>query len=141
TANIDNCILEEIKFLWSKGIQTIESCCGHNKQQGYICVIPEAIKKMEKLGYKHYINPNQLDAKDFFIPKSILKSKKQVVIAEGVIIKLDGNYYVGKRINNKTCIIYSRNLHRFFKESEKMLNAEIIEKYIDKEIELIIREK
>ncbi len=141
TANIDNCILKEIKFLWSQGIQTIESCCGHNKKQGYICIVPEAIKKMEELGYEHYINPNQPKARDFFIPKSTLKSKNQAVIDEGIIIKLDGNYYIGKRINDKTCIIYSRNLHRFFNKSEKILNNEILEEYIGKEIELIIKEK
>ena len=27
---IDNCLIEEIKDLWSKGIQTKSCCCGHN---------------------------------------------------------------------------------------------------------------
>jgi hypothetical protein len=53
-AGIDNCILDEILYLWSKGIQTIESCCGHNKHQGYISVLEIHSDKMVNLGYKFY---------------------------------------------------------------------------------------
>ncbi len=56
-AGIDNCILEEIKGLWEKGIQTTESCCGHNKAPGYISVLPEYIPAMMELGYKHLVIP------------------------------------------------------------------------------------
>jgi hypothetical protein len=45
-AGIDNCILEEIKSLWEAGIQTLESCCGHNQADGYICVVEEHIEDM-----------------------------------------------------------------------------------------------
>lgn len=56
-AGIDNCILEEIKTLWERGIQTSESCCGHNISPAYISVLPEYIPRMMELGYKHLICP------------------------------------------------------------------------------------
>lgn len=52
-AGIDNCLLEEIKGLLESGIQTTESCCGHNVAPAYISVINEHIPKMLKLGYKN----------------------------------------------------------------------------------------
>lgn len=54
---IDRCIAEEIKHLWSLGIHTRGSCCGHNKQSGMINVADESINKMFILGYKEYPNP------------------------------------------------------------------------------------
>ena len=51
-AGIDNCLLEEIKWLWENGIQTTESCCGHNQAQGYISVLEEHAPKMHELGYE-----------------------------------------------------------------------------------------
>jgi len=78
-AGIDNCILEEIKSLWSQGIQTVESCCGHNKVTGYICVIEEHVEKMEALGYERrphsvFRNEEGYDENgirnDIFYPKS-----------------------------------------------------------------------
>ena len=48
---IDNCLLEEIKQLWESGIQTTESCCGHNVAPAYISVVDEHIEKMMELGY------------------------------------------------------------------------------------------
>lgn len=68
---VDSCLEEEIKYLLSKGIRTIESCCGHkNTEGGYIAVAYEDIKSMESLGYEHYINPNHPEAEEFFIPKT-----------------------------------------------------------------------
>lgn len=49
---IDNCILAEIEFLWSIGITTIESCCGHNIAPGSITVHEIHIDRMKALGYK-----------------------------------------------------------------------------------------
>jgi hypothetical protein len=50
-ARIDNCLVEEIKNLWNKGIQTTANCCGHNITPAVISVIPEHIEKMKlKLG-------------------------------------------------------------------------------------------
>jgi hypothetical protein len=49
---IDNCLLEEIIWLWERGIVTLESCCGHNKVEGYIAVAEKSIEKMQELGYR-----------------------------------------------------------------------------------------
>ncbi len=54
SCGIDNCLVDEIKDLWSQGIQTIESCCGHNKVQGYISVLEDHAHLMVDLGYKLY---------------------------------------------------------------------------------------
>jgi hypothetical protein len=69
-ADIDVCISLEILDLWNKGIITIESCCGHNKQSGYIAVDKCCINQMLELGYK------QITGKpDFFIPQKILSNE------------------------------------------------------------------
>ena len=62
---IDNCILPELEDLWTQGIKTEESCCGHNKTNGYISVPDEYIEKMLALGYVQEIR------KDCFYPRSI----------------------------------------------------------------------
>lgn len=49
--DIDSCIHPEIMDLWSKGIQTIESCCGHNRVPAYIWVIDEHRQSMIDFGY------------------------------------------------------------------------------------------
>ena len=69
SAGIDNCILEEIKGLWESGVQTTESCCGHNKSAPYIAVVPEHAEAMRSLGYKDLNVWNGVDG--FFEPKSI----------------------------------------------------------------------
>lgn len=70
-AGIDNCILPEIRLLWAQGVETIESCCGHNKATGYICVHPKDIYKMKELGYKQVPDVNGETRYDIFIPKTI----------------------------------------------------------------------
>jgi len=62
---IDNCILPELKDLWQKDIKTTESCCGHNKTNGYISVENEFIKQMQILGYVQEVR------KEIFYPKSV----------------------------------------------------------------------
>lgn len=79
SAGIDNCILKEIKQLWRLRIQTVESCCGHNKAQGYITVLEKYSNRMIELGYKLYQSNFRNESgwdedgyrKDTFIPKSI----------------------------------------------------------------------
>lgn len=71
TAGIDNCLVGEIKDLWSKGIQTTASCCGHNIALAVISVIPEHIEKMEALGYEHFCDPKFGPARTHFKPKSV----------------------------------------------------------------------
>lgn len=50
--SVDVCIIEEVIFLWSKGVVTTNSCCGHNKVQGSVCVSDDSIPIMQKLGYE-----------------------------------------------------------------------------------------
>ena len=69
---IDNCILPELKTLWKASIKTVESCCGHNKQNGYIAVEDEFIEQMQAMGYVEETR------KDLFYPKSIPITNKQL---------------------------------------------------------------
>jgi len=50
--DIDKCIVSQILGLWHKGIVTIESCCGHNKLDGYIAVEKQFEKQMLDLGFE-----------------------------------------------------------------------------------------
>jgi hypothetical protein len=68
---IDNCIADEIEFLWGENIQTIASCCGHNKINGDIAVIEEDADKMYKLGYVEMKGHNNT-----FYAKSVSKVRK-----------------------------------------------------------------
>jgi hypothetical protein len=52
SVDIDRCIAEEIKYLWSLGIETMASCCGHNKIKGSVIVAKKDIEFIKKLGYK-----------------------------------------------------------------------------------------
>lgn len=65
---IDTCIIQEIAELWYNRIKTIESCCGHNKTEGYIAVEEKYINKMLRMKYK------QIKMKDgrmnFFYPNT-----------------------------------------------------------------------
>ena len=66
---IDTCLVQEIAELWHLGIPTIESCCGHNKQSGYIAVSEEKHEQMIWLGYER--DPlAQVGRLGFFMPKS-----------------------------------------------------------------------
>jgi hypothetical protein len=59
---VDACIAEEIKDLWSKGVITMGCCCGHNKQQSMVNVDENSIKKMLALGYiQNHPDPERKD--------------------------------------------------------------------------------
>ena len=49
---IDQCIYDEIHFLWSYGVITYGSCCGHNNSYAFVNVDDKSIDKMLMLGYK-----------------------------------------------------------------------------------------
>lgn len=66
--SIDKCIQDEILFLWSNKIQTTGCCCGHNRVNPIINVLPEHHDKMLKLGYDFWVN--EFEVKCYF-PKSI----------------------------------------------------------------------
>lgn len=78
-AGIDNCLVPEILSLWDRGIQTVESCCGHNKEDGYISVLNEHSDKMIALGYQYYRSNFRNESgwdengfrEDTFVPKSV----------------------------------------------------------------------
>jgi hypothetical protein len=61
---VDTCLVQEIAELWQLGIETIESCCGHNKALGYIAVQKKHIEQMKKLGYKN----QRQDSLEIFLP-------------------------------------------------------------------------
>lgn len=71
---IDLCLVTEILSLWKKGIDTVESCCGHNKTTGFIAVNEIHISKMIDLGYKLDVSTN---AKGCFLPKEILNENEK----------------------------------------------------------------
>jgi len=49
---IDKCILPEIQELWSKGIITYGSCCGHGEQESMVNVDKKNIQQMIDMGYE-----------------------------------------------------------------------------------------
>lgn len=65
--SVDRCIAEEVRGLWARGIVTTGSCCGHNRQPGYISVLPEHADRMLSLGYERYPHPNPADREHFFV--------------------------------------------------------------------------
>lgn len=71
---VDTCIAQEIKHLWSLGITTTGCCCGHNKVEPYIGVIPEDIRRMKILGYDVHFNSSRPGAEDSFIPHLLSSS-------------------------------------------------------------------
>lgn len=67
---VDRCLAKEVQFLNDvHKIKTIQSCCGHNKVEGWIAVSQDNIEEMEQLGYEHYVNPLYPNAREFFYPK------------------------------------------------------------------------
>ena len=62
TICIDTCIASEIGYLWHQGVETLNSCCGHMKEDPTVIVTKESIPIMEKLGYicaNKWANPTQ----------------------------------------------------------------------------------
>lgn len=66
--NLDRCIALEIIDLWNKGIETHESCCGHNKATSYVSVPERHVDEMLALGYVQ--NHPDKSRKDVFKLKS-----------------------------------------------------------------------
>ena len=74
--SVDSCLVCELKNLWSYGIHTVASCCGHNKVDGIISVEEQDVQKMKKLGYKQYKHLDYMNVDNSFYPKSIERIKK-----------------------------------------------------------------
>jgi hypothetical protein len=68
---VDSCMVTEIKWLWNNGIRTIECCCGHGVNNGYICVDDPFVEKMELLGYQNL--KEKPERFDLFYPKRRIK--------------------------------------------------------------------
>lgn len=51
---IDPCIVEDIQFLWESGIETLNSCCGHNCRYAWVAVPESCYEKMKGLGYRQH---------------------------------------------------------------------------------------
>ena len=53
SVGIERCILNEIETLWSMGIRTTCSCCGHGiPENAYVAVEHEYAGTMEEMGYE-----------------------------------------------------------------------------------------
>lgn len=50
--SIDSCIVEAIKGLWAKGIETTGCCCGHNIDRAWVSVHQAWYEDMFRLGYE-----------------------------------------------------------------------------------------
>jgi hypothetical protein len=48
---VDGCIVDAIKELWDKAIDTTGCCCGHNIMPAWVSVIAEDYYRMFELGY------------------------------------------------------------------------------------------
>lgn len=60
--SIDPCIVEEIKDLWSKGIVTYGSCCGHNTHESMVNVRDDQSGLMIEMGYvMNHPDKNRID--------------------------------------------------------------------------------
>ena len=58
---IDVCIATEIAELWHRGVETLNSCCGHGKSQASVIVDEANLNKMKELGYsRHKVAPSGL---------------------------------------------------------------------------------
>lgn len=74
---IDGCLWQEIKYLHNLGIKTKGCCCGFHidsSESGYIQVMPEQEKDMEKLGYKFFINEAGIKC---FYPRTIITKERE----------------------------------------------------------------
>lgn len=68
--DIDRCLVEEIRWLWSLGIRTYGCCCGHGRDLGIINVDEKDTLKMVELGYEYVPNIPKGLWPFTFLPKS-----------------------------------------------------------------------
>lgn len=67
--SIDRCLVPEIQDLWSHGITTTASCCGHNVAIPDIMVAEEDEPRMRAMGYVELNDPEH--GVKLYMPKSI----------------------------------------------------------------------
>lgn len=68
----DTCLQPELHDLWSVGVKTIGSCCGHGILVPYIQVAPQYVQKMHELGYCEREPDGKGNGINCFIPKTFL---------------------------------------------------------------------
>ena len=56
TIGIDRCVLKEIQYLWSIGIRTYGSCCGHGIKVAMVNVHTDDMQRMIQMDYIGGIN-------------------------------------------------------------------------------------
>ena len=101
--SIDRCILETVQYLWSLGIRTIGSCCGHGDQKlAYVAVVDADVPAMESLGLRTVPSEN---AYVFHIreriPESAWKRLARKLYRElSVCPSCDGGGYTETRIRD-----------------------------------------
>lgn len=66
-ATIDICIVDEIRYLWSQGIVTYGSCCGHGRGRGMVNVGDNDLDIMYKLGYEKDTSKMGMSSNAFFL--------------------------------------------------------------------------
>lgn len=66
SCDVDICMVEEIKYLWSQGIVTTNCCCGHGIVPSSVCTTRASIPDMHRLGYT---------IQDYTIPSFYAKTK------------------------------------------------------------------
>lgn len=49
---IDECIADEVKQMNDSGIKTVNSCCGHFKNNGSVIIADDSKNLAENMGYK-----------------------------------------------------------------------------------------
>ncbi len=78
----DTCLQSELHNLWSAGIKTAGSCCGHGgKYKPYIQVTDPYVQKMHELGYKQIPNDENGNGKNAFVPKTkLIKEPQEEII-------------------------------------------------------------
>lgn len=52
TVCIDQCIVDAVKEIWNKGIETTGCCCGHNIMRAWVGIHPAWYEDMFRLGYE-----------------------------------------------------------------------------------------
>lgn len=69
----DTCLQSELHNLWSIGIKTAGSCCGHGgKLHPFIQVTDPYVQKMHELGYEQIPVDEYGNGKNAFVPKTKL---------------------------------------------------------------------
>ena len=75
---VDKCIVDEINYLISQGVKTINSCCGHKILKPSVLVKDESVDKMTKLGYVR-VEDSQSEYAEFMLKMSEEEIRKSEV--------------------------------------------------------------